>query len=47
MEIQTGLAAGDTLLVGGARGLTPGTLVRVGSPAEMTGRQAATVPGKE
>jgi membrane fusion protein, multidrug efflux system len=47
MEVQTGLAAGDTLLVGGARGLTPGTLVRIGSPAEITGSQAATLPQKE
>lgn len=47
MEIQSGLAAGDTLLVGGARGLSPGTGVRIGSPAEITGGQAATLPGKE
>jgi hypothetical protein len=47
MEIQTGLAAGDTLLLGGARGLQPGTMVRVGSPAELTGSQAASVPAKE
>jgi len=47
MEIQTGLAAGDTVLLGGARGLQPGTPVRVGSPAELTGSQAATVPARE
>jgi RND family efflux transporter MFP subunit len=47
MEVQSGLAAGDTLLVGGARGLAPGTVVRIGSPAEITGGQAATLPGKE
>ncbi|HSB55333.1 MAG TPA: efflux RND transporter periplasmic adaptor subunit, partial [Gemmatimonadales bacterium] len=47
MEIQSGLAPGDTLLLGGARGLSPGTVVRVGSPAELTGSQAATVPAKE
>lgn len=47
MEIQQGIAAGDTLLVGGARGLTPGTTVRIGSPAEITGGQAATLPEKE
>lgn len=35
MEILTGLSAGDTLLLGGARGLAPGTTVRVGSPAEL------------
>jgi membrane fusion protein, multidrug efflux system len=34
-EVLQGLAAGDTLLLGGARGLPPGTLVRVGSPAEL------------
>jgi len=47
MEVHTGLASGDTLLVGGARGLTPGTVVRIGSPAEITGGQAATVPTRE
>lgn len=47
MEIQSGLAAGDTLLVGGARGLNAGTTVRIGSPAEITGGQAATLPEKE
>jgi membrane fusion protein (multidrug efflux system) len=47
MEVQTGLESGDTLLVGGARGLSPGTLVRVGSPSEISGGQAATVPAKE
>lgn len=47
MEIQSGLAAGDTLLVGGARGLPPGTVIRIGSPAEITGGQAATLPRKE
>lgn len=47
MEVKSGLASGDTLLVGGARGLTPGTVVRIGSPAEITGGQAATVPSKE
>jgi RND family efflux transporter MFP subunit len=34
-EVLQGLAAGDTLLLGGARGLPAGTLVRVGSPAEL------------
>jgi RND family efflux transporter MFP subunit len=47
MEVQQGLAAGDTLLVGGARGLNPGAVVRIGSPAEITGGQAATLPEKE
>lgn len=47
MEVRTGLASGDTLLVGGARGLTPGTVVRIGSPAEITGGQAAKLPNKD
>jgi membrane fusion protein, multidrug efflux system len=47
MEVRTGLVSGDTLLVGGARGLAPGTVVRIGSPAEITGGQAATLPAKE
>jgi len=47
MEVQSGLSSGDTLLVGGVRGLTPGTLVRIGSPSEISGGQAASVPAKE
>lgn len=35
MEVRQGLTAGDTLLLGGARGLLPGTAVRVGSPSEL------------
>lgn len=35
MEVRQGLSAGDTLLLGGARGLAPGTPVRVGSPSEL------------
>jgi len=35
MEIRAGLLAGDTLLLGGARGLPAGTVVRVGSPVEQ------------
>ncbi|HXI20033.1 MAG TPA: hypothetical protein VNH46_03060, partial [Gemmatimonadales bacterium] len=46
MEV-TGLTAGDTLLLGGARGLAPGTAVRLGSPAELTGSQAARAPAAE
>jgi multidrug efflux pump subunit AcrA (membrane-fusion protein) len=37
MEVTTGITAGDTLLLGGARGLAPGAVVRVGSPAEING----------
>lgn len=35
-ELRSGIAAGDTILLGGARGLPPGTAVRIGSPAELT-----------
>ena len=35
-EIESGLAAGDTVLLGGARGLAPGTVVRVGSADELS-----------
>jgi membrane fusion protein (multidrug efflux system) len=31
-EVLAGLAAGDTLLVGAAQGITPGTPVRVSAP---------------
>ncbi len=34
-EIESGVAAGDTVLLGGARGLPPGTPVRVGSADEL------------
>lgn len=35
-EIESGLAAGDTVLLGGARGLPAGTVVRVGSADELS-----------
>jgi RND family efflux transporter MFP subunit len=35
-EIESGIAAGDTVLLGGARGLPPGTVVRVGSADELS-----------
>lgn len=41
MEITSGLSGGDTLLLGGARGLVPGTTVRIGSPAEVADKPAA------
>jgi membrane fusion protein, multidrug efflux system len=44
MEITSGIAGGDTLLLGGARGLAAGTPVRIGSPAEATQRPAAATP---
>jgi len=33
-EILTGVAAGDTLLIGAAQGITPGTTVRVSNPSD-------------
>ena len=33
-EILTGVAAGDTLLIGAAQGITPGTTVRVSVPSD-------------
>lgn len=45
MEILNGLSAGDTLLLGGARGLAPGTTVRVGSPAELQSTGTRQVGG--
>jgi hypothetical protein len=33
IEILSGLQAGDTLLLGAAQGITPGTAVRVSAPA--------------
>ena len=46
IELRSGLAPGDTILLGGARGLPPGTPVRIGSPAELVGRTSGTT-GKE
>jgi RND family efflux transporter MFP subunit len=34
VEIKSGLSAGDTLLIGAARGITPGTPVRVSTPSD-------------
>jgi RND family efflux transporter MFP subunit len=34
MEVRTGLVPGDTLLLGGARGIAPGTAVQVGNVSE-------------
>lgn len=34
-EILSGVAAGDTLLVGAAQGITPGTAVRVSAPSDQ------------
>jgi membrane fusion protein, multidrug efflux system len=35
VEIRSGIAAGDTILVGAARGLSPGTPVRVSAPTDV------------
>lgn len=35
VEITSGLAAGDTLLLGAARGITPGTPVKVSAPTDV------------
>jgi RND family efflux transporter MFP subunit len=35
VEITTGLAVGDTIVIGAARGVQPGTKVRVAAPAEQ------------
>lgn len=35
VEIRSGVSAGDTLLLGAARGITPGTPVRVSAPADV------------
>jgi membrane fusion protein (multidrug efflux system) len=34
-EVLTGVAAGDTLLVGAAQGITPGSAVRVSVPKDQ------------
>jgi hypothetical protein len=34
-EIVSGLAAGDTLLIGAAQGITPGSAVRVSVPSDQ------------
>ncbi|HEY5219109.1 MAG TPA: hypothetical protein VIJ16_04830, partial [Gemmatimonadaceae bacterium] len=35
VEIRSGLSAGDTILVGAARGLSPGTPVKVNAPSDV------------
>ena len=40
MEVTSGITPGDTLLLGGARGLASGMMVRVGSPAELNGSKS-------
>ena len=36
LEVKTGLVQGDTLLVGAARGISPGTLVKVSVPSDTS-----------
>jgi RND family efflux transporter MFP subunit len=43
-EVLAGLSAGDTLLIGAAQGITPGTPVRISAP--VAGAAAATVTGR-
>ncbi len=43
VELTSGVAAGDTLLLGAAAGITPGTVIRVSTGAD---RPAATAPVK-
>jgi RND family efflux transporter MFP subunit len=38
LELRSGVAAGDTLLLGAAQGITPGTLVKVNAPVDATRR---------
>lgn len=38
-EVLSGLAAGDTLLIGAAQGITPGTVVRVSVPSDQPPNQ--------
>ncbi len=38
LELKSGVAAGDTLLLGAAQGITPGTLVKVNAPVDATKR---------
>jgi len=35
VEITSGLARGDTVLLGAARGISPGTPVKVSSPSDV------------
>jgi multidrug efflux pump subunit AcrA (membrane-fusion protein) len=37
VEITSGLAEGDTVIIGSARGIQPGTRVRPSAPAERAG----------
>jgi RND family efflux transporter MFP subunit len=38
LELRSGVAAGDTLLLGAAQGITPGTLVKVNTPTDASRR---------
>ncbi len=41
VEIASGVQAGDTLLLGAAQGITPGTIVKVSSPSDKAAPAAA------
>ena len=45
IEVLSGLQAGDTLLLGAAQGITPGTPVRVSAPAAGSAAPASTAKG--
>ena len=47
MEVIKGLAPGDTLLLGGARGIPPGTPIRFGNASELGTDGSTTPPGRE
>jgi membrane fusion protein (multidrug efflux system) len=38
VEVRSGIAAGDTVLLGAARGISPGTPVRVSAPSDVRKR---------
>ena len=47
VEIMSGVAAGDTLLLGAAQGITPGTPVRVSTPSDRPVENVAQPDGKK
>ncbi|HEY3112291.1 MAG TPA: efflux RND transporter periplasmic adaptor subunit [Gemmatimonadaceae bacterium] len=46
IEVLSGLQAGDTLLLGAAQGITPGTLVRVSAPSAGAAPGSAAASGQ-
>jgi membrane fusion protein, multidrug efflux system len=47
VEIMSGVAAGDTLLLGAAQGITPGTPVRVSTPSDRPVEKVTAPAGKK